>query len=332
MINIAFVGCGNMAGWHAHELLRLPDVKIAAVVDPNPAAIAGFKSRHCPDAAAYESLETLLLKNPVDLDAVVIVTPHTLHHQHARLAVGHGLHVLVEKPMVTSTADAYDLWKAVNRSGKKLGITFQSPYTANFGYLADARDKGALGKVHAINGWISQGWAALSVNTWRQNAALSGGGFIYDTGAHLLNAVMWLMNDPVVQVAAVLDSLDRPVDILGSVTMRFQSGTVASLTFAGDTPTFDNSLTFFTDKYTIQTDAYGKKLEMFGPDRTPFDHNVPASDAGTPHANFINAILGREPLKAPVRYGVLLSALMDAIYKSAGAGTSVKVEPVPLEL
>jgi predicted dehydrogenase len=332
MLNFAFVGCGNMAGWHASELLKLGEVRIAAVIDPNPAAMAAFKQKHCPAAAEYESLETLLLKAPVDLDAVVIVTPHTLHFQQAKLALDHGLHVLVEKPMVTSTPDAYELWRAVNRSGKKLGITFQSPYTANFGYLATARDAGTLGKVHAISGWISQNWAAQTADTWRQNPALSGGGFVCDTGAHLLNSVMWLMNDPVTEVSAVLDNLDRPVDITGSATLRFQNGAVASLTFAGSTPTFENSLTLFTDRYTIQTDAYGRKLEMYGPDRTAFDPQIAPTEGGTPHGNLVAALHGREPLRAPVRYGVLLSALMDAMYQSAGSGLTVKVAPVPAEL
>ena len=143
---------------------------------------------------------------------------------------------------------------------------------------------------------------------------------------------MWVMNDPVVEVSAVLDSLGRPVDVAGSVTMRFQNGAVASLTFAGDTPTFESELTFFTDKYTVRTDAYGKKLEMFGTDRVVFDPKVRPNEAGTPHANFVNAVLGREPLKSPVRYGVLLSALMDAIYRSAWTAAAVKVEPVPMAI
>jgi predicted dehydrogenase len=320
MPNFAFIGCGNMAGWHAHELLKLGEVNIAAVIDPNPAAMAAFKLKHCPAAAEYESLESLLLKLPVELDAVVIVTPHTLHYQQAKLALDHGLHVLVEKPMVTSTPDAYELWRAVNRSGKKLGITFQSPYTANFGYLAAGRAAGPRRPIQARAG------------SWRQNAALSGGGFIYDTGAHLLNAVMWLIDEPVIEVSAVLNNLDRAVDIVGSVTMRFAQGAVASLTFAGDTPTFENALTLFTDRYTIQTDAYGRKVEIYGPDRAVFDPQIAATEGGTPHANFVAALHDREPLRAPVRYGVLLSALMDAIYQSAGSGMTVRVAPVPEEL
>jgi len=56
------------------------------------------------------------------------------------------------------------------------------------------------------------------------------------------------------------------------------------------------------------------------------------SGAGTPQANFVNAILGTEPLRAPVRYGVLLSSLMDAMYQSADTQSVVKVKPVPASI
>jgi predicted dehydrogenase len=332
MFNFAMVGCGAMAHWHADELKKTAMVKITAVVDPSPPNAENFKKRHAQDAITYESLQTLLDKPPGPVDAIVIVTPHTLHFSQAKLALEHGVHVLVEKPMVTSTPDAYDLWQTVNRSGKLLAITFQSPYTAPFGYLASARDHGSLGRVLAINGWISQGWLPLTTNTWRQDPALSGGGFMYDTGAHLLNAVMWLMNEPVVEVACFFDNLNSTVDITGTANLKFQNGAIGSLTFAGHTPTFENELKLFTDQCTIHTDAYGRKLEVFGKDRSPIEVKIPQNGSTSPHANFVAALQGKETLRATVRNGVLLSALMDAMYESGQTGKIVRVKPVPLEL
>ena len=330
MFNFAFIGCGVMANWHAQELLRSGHVRAVAAVDPVAANADRFRQTYAPEAATYPTLDALLAAPPARLDGVVIVTPHTAHAGLALAALNAGLHVVIDKPMVTSVADAYALWHAVNRSGKLLGITYQAPYTFNFGYLAAARDRGDLGTIQAAHGFISQDWLNMTRNTWRQAPALSGGGFAYDTGAHLLNSLMWLMNDPVVDVAAVLDNRGSPVDITGSVTMRFRHGAVASVTFAGDTPHFDSGLTLFTDRYTIATNAYGHRLDMVGRGGERFHPDVPfAEGRGTPHANFVDALLGREPLAVGVRYGVLLSALMDAVYASAAAGTAVKVEPVP---
>ncbi len=330
MFNFAFIGCGMMAHWHAQELLRSGHVRMVAAVDPVPGSAAAFVAKYAPEAAVYPTLEAMLAAPPAKLDGVAICTPHTLHAAIALTALNAGLHVVVDKPMVTSVADAYALWDAVKRSGKLLGITFQAPYTFNFGYLARARDAGELGAIRAANGWVSQNWLNSCRGTWRQDPALSGGGFIYDTGAHLLNSLLWLTNDPVIEVAAVLDNRGSPVDVNGAVTMRFRNGAVASVTFAGDTPAFESRLTLFTDRYTITTDGWGHSLSMLKREREPFHPNVPfAEGRGTPHANFVDALLGREPLAVPVRYGVLLSALMDAIYASAATGTAVKVEPVP---
>ena len=330
MFHLAFVGCGLMANWHAQELLRSGHCRAVAAVDPVPGAAAAFCQKYAPDAAVYPTVEAMLASPPPQLDAVVIVTPHTLHARLVLAALDAGLHVLVDKPMVTSVADAYAVWRAVDRSGKVLAISFQAPSTFNFGWLAGARDRGELGTLHAAAAWVSQGWLPLSRGTWRQDATLSGGGFAYDTGAHLLNALMWLANEPVVNVAAHLNDRGSPVDVTGSVSMRFRSGATAAVTFAGDTPTLDSRLTLFTDRYTITTDCYGRRLEMAGRDGQPFHPPVPfAEGRGTPHANFLDALLGREAVVCGVRHGVLLSALMDAIYRSASSGTAVAVEAVP---
>jgi hypothetical protein len=101
------------------------------------------------------------------------------------------------------------------------------------------------------------------------------------------------------------------------------------LTFDGNTPDFASELRIFTDRYTIVTDAYGKGLKIFGQDKLVFDPKVSVDGLDTPHANFIAALENRATLAAPVRYGVMLSALMDALYESAQTGAMVKVKPVP---
>ena len=87
MLNFAFIGCGAMAGWHAHELLKLGSVKIVAVVDPTPPSAENFRKKYAEDAVIYESLQTLLDKPPGPIDAIVIVTPHTLHFSQAKMAL-----------------------------------------------------------------------------------------------------------------------------------------------------------------------------------------------------------------------------------------------------
>ena len=114
MFNFALVGCGGMANWHAQQLQKLSaDVKVVAVVDTVPGCARTFKDKYFNDAVEYEAYDKLLEKPPAKLDAVVLVTPHTLHYPQAKAALERGINVMVEKPMVTSSQHAYDLWQTV---------------------------------------------------------------------------------------------------------------------------------------------------------------------------------------------------------------------------
>ena len=152
MFNFALVGCGGMANWHAQQMVKIPDIKMVALCDTVPGATKAFKDKYFNDAAEFDSYEKLLEKPPAKLDAVLLVTPHTLHYQQSKAALERGINVMVEKPMVTSSAHAYDLWDTVKKTKKLLGITFQAPYSQEFGYLAKERDAGRLALRHQAFG------------------------------------------------------------------------------------------------------------------------------------------------------------------------------------
>jgi predicted dehydrogenase len=335
MIRLAIVGCGGMAnGYHVQQLQKISDYKVVALCDIVKEKTADFKNRYFNDAVEFDDFYKMLKDGP-ELDAVLLVTPHTVHYPHAKAALEKGINVMCEKPLVTSSKHAYDLWKTVKQTGKLLAITFQSAYSAEFGHLAQLRDEGKLGQVQNISGYVSQGWCKGTKGKWRQEPELSGGGYIYDTGAHLLNALMWLMNSPVVEVSCMMDNCGTPVDIRGSASLKFQNGVFGTITMAGNTPVFRTDIQIFTDSMVVITDQYGGKLEMYDAAGKRMYPHVPADSrpaAGTPHLNFADALLRGAPLRAPVRYGVLLSALMDALYESAKAGLPVKVKPVPEDI
>jgi predicted dehydrogenase len=335
MINLALVGCGGMANWHAAQLKAIPDCKVIALVDVCAPNTGTFAEKYFPDARQFESYDAMLDQLVGHgLDAVVLVTPHAQHYPQAKAALQRGMHVLTEKPMVTNLEHALDLARTVKQTGKKLGITFQAPYTAEFMYLARQRDAGELGKVQLISGQISQGWITATAGKWRQDPAISGGGQMYDTGAHLLNGIMWLMNEPVTEVGCFYDKAGTRVDINGVAILKFASGAMASIAIGGNCPSWASDLHIQTDRMLISTAAHGGKLEVQANNKRHYPHvqvsELPA--AHSPHANFINALLGKEPLVCPVRYGVLLSSLMDALYESAHTQRIVQVNPLPSDI
>lgn len=335
MLNVALVGCGGIANWHAGELKKLSDLlTVVAVCDTEPARSAEFKQKYFPEAKEYTDYDALLGHPPAKLDAVVLVTPHTLHYPQAKAALLAGVHVLVEKPMVTSSAHAYDLWRLQKASGRQLGITFQAPYTAEFQYLKSLRESGRWGRVQVVQGWVAQAWKAMTTGTWRQNPALAGGGQMYDSGAHVFNSIMWLLDEPVVEVSCMYDRCGTALDVNAVAVMRFASGALGSVTIGGNTAGWSTRIGVQTDRVHVFTTAHGTTLELIGNPGLKYPH-VPvdaAPAAFTPHRNFALAIMGAERLQVGPRYGVLLSTLIDALFESAERKSIVQVPPVPAEI
>jgi predicted dehydrogenase len=316
--------------WHAPVLAEIPEAKVVAVVDVNPKHARDVKEKYFPEATEYSLLDDLLAKPTEKIDAVVIATPHAAHFSECKVALEHGLHVLVEKPMVTNLAHALELEKLIAKTGKLLAITYQAPHSAEYAYLAAERDAGRIGKVQVISGWLTQGWLQLTVGKWRQEPAISGGGMMYDSGAHLLNALLWLMNEPVTEVGCFIDNVSSAVDINGVAILKFASGAFGSFAISGNCPPFKTEIQILTDQMLIITDQYGGKLEMTGHNgRKLYPQVVTTNDqnksANTPHRNFIDAILGKAELRSPVKYGVMLSRLMDGLYESARSRALVKL-------
>ncbi|HEY1686848.1 MAG TPA: Gfo/Idh/MocA family oxidoreductase [Tepidisphaeraceae bacterium] len=333
-LNFAIIGCGGMANWHAQCLQKIDGVRVVGLCDTRPEQTKTFKEKYFPQAHEFSDYPQMLRDCPEKIDAVVLVTPHTLHYSEAKTCMEAGVHVLCEKPMVTRSEQAYDLWRVVKQTGKKFGITYQAPYTVEYQAIKRMRDEGKMGKVQIIQGWLAQGWLKLTTNTWRQNPELSGGGQMYDSGAHVLNGMMWIMNEPVVEVACFYNKQGSPVDINGVAAFRFQSGALASFAIGGNSPGWDVELKIQTDKMQVKTGPHGGFLELIREGKKHYA-NVDFDErpsAYTPHQNFVDAIEGKAELQAGVRYGVLLSALMDALYESADNQKIVKVKPVPMDI
>ncbi len=334
MIKLGIIGCGGIAHMHAERFLKLPDCKVTALCDIVPEKTAAYRTKYFADAREYADFDALLSEADGNVDAVLIATPHTLHYGQAKAALEHGLHVMSEKPMVTSSEHAYDLWKTVKKTGKTFAIAFQAPATAEYQYLKHLRDEIGWGDVQIVQGWLAQKWKNLSTKSWRMDPALSGGGQMYDSGAHMMNGIMWLMNNPVVEVSSIVDNSGCDVDINGVVVMKFQNGALGSVAIGGNSPGWDVDLRIQTDKLQIRTGPHGGYLHITGAPEYKYPPVATSTEpvAHTVQRNFINAILGREPVISTIRHGVLLSCLMDAIYASAEKKLPITVRPVPTDL
>lgn len=328
-LRLALVGCGGMGRCHAMTLLNIPEVEVVAICDVVESKMGDFQREfYAPrglEPARYANYNQMLERER--LDAVVLVTPHVCHYPQARDALLLDLHVLSEKPMVTNSEHARKLVALAEQRGRVLAIAFQAPVSCEYAYIRNLIRRGDLGELKVVNAFLAQNWCKPMTGTWRQDPEISGGGELYDSGAHMLNGMMWLVDAPVKRVFAILDNCGTPVDINATVSIMFANGCLASVSCAGcSTLGIDSGLTIYGTRGTVKTGIWGGVLEHYdaGGERVRYPY-VPYPPL-TPERNFVDALLGRDELRCPGRYGVLLAELMDAVYESVRTGSPVEVQ------
>jgi predicted dehydrogenase len=323
---IAILGCGGMGGAHAHRLRGNPEAEIVSLCDVSEERVHGFIDRvlkdYQPQPAVYADAAKMYAESKPD--GVIIVTPHTQHFDQAMQALDAGVNVLMEKPMVTDSDQAHKLAEAVKKSGLIFAVGYNTPCTPEFAYLREIIRSGEMGKLETVTGWLAQNWRQLTHGSWRQDPALSGGGQMYDSGAHMFNSLVWTVEQPIDAVAAFVDNVGTPVDINGTVNIRFANGTLATVTIAGNCPGDGAGMYFTFTEGRVNIDGWGGSwIEVYrrGVGRVKYPQIE-----GTPQSateNFVDALLGKAEPKTSPYYGVLQSQLMDAIYESARTGQIV---------
>jgi len=171
-----------------------------------------------------------------DVDVVAVCTPSGQHASQAMAAARAGKHVLVEKPMALSLADADATIEICAQAGLHLGVVFQSRFEAPFRQVHRAIQAGDLGELTlaVVTMPYYRPQSYYDQAAWRGTWELDGGGVLMNQGIHWIDQVVWLMGDPV-SVQASADTLHRNIEVEDTLaaTLRFANGSLA--TIAGTT-------------------------------------------------------------------------------------------------
>ncbi len=333
-VTIGLIGCGgNQRNAHIPRLQRCIDAGDALVVaacDPVAANLEAAKEK-LPGLSCHATHDELLATE--SLDAVVISTPHTLHHQHIVDSFTAGCHVLCEKPLVCSVAEAEDVLARRDAAGKLLQIGYQRHFSGGYRWARDQVLSGAAGPVRYVTAWQCQAWRAGQVrkgDSWRIAPHLSGGGQLNDSGSHLVDILLWVTGLQPRQVTALIDQRGLEVDVLSAVAVRCDGEALMNLSVIGDSVRqFDEEVVIFCDQMTIQIAGTGGSrvaVNRAGEQRQTVE--IPAEEmpnAGDPDANFIAAILGRESLEVPGECGLKVIQLSEAAWRSAAEARPVMI-------
>ncbi|HAZ38222.1 MAG TPA: oxidoreductase, partial [Clostridiaceae bacterium] len=193
-IKVGIIGCGGIAnGKHMPSLAKLDNVEMTAFCDiieeraKNAAEKFGTK-----DAKVYKDYKELL--NDKSIDVVHVCTPNKSHSFITIDALNSGKHVMCEKPMAKTSAEARAMVEAAKKSKKKLTIGYQNRFRADSQYLHNICERGDLGeiyyaKAHAIRRRAVPTWGVFL------NEDEQGGGSLIDIGTHALDLTLWMMNN-----------------------------------------------------------------------------------------------------------------------------------------
>ncbi|WP_219838345.1 Gfo/Idh/MocA family protein [Paenibacillus sp. R14(2021)] len=191
---VGIIGCGGIAnGKHLPSLAQVKNAEIVAfcdvIVEKAEEAKAKYGSEESKVYADYKEL----LKD-ASIDVIHVCTPNDSHAVISIDALEAGKHVLCEKPMAKTAADARKMLEAAKRTGKKLSIGYNNRYRADSRYLKQAVEAGELGEVyfakaHAIRRRAVPTWGVFL------DEEKQGGGPLIDIGTHALDLVLWTMDN-----------------------------------------------------------------------------------------------------------------------------------------
>lgn len=339
-LRIGFIGTGGIADLQLRLLAKRKDVVVTALSDVNQETLARRQSE-LPDTQCYSDYKTMLSREK--LDAVSVCTPNILHMQATIDALRAGNHVLCEKPLSMTVAEARKMLAAAKSARKKLVIGFQYRYDPRTQYLRQAMEEGQFGNI--LYGRV-QAMRRRGIPNWGVfgRKELQGGGPLIDIGVHVLEMTHYTMGAPT-PISASADMFtylgNKPsggiqsmwpnwdhetytVEDLAVGRIRFDSGAVLHIesAFAAHVP--DPSLMNFQlmgDKggatwspTVIFTDEAGHMVnkEPAWLADTAFDKVFARKMNG-----FVDHVLYNKPTIAPATDGLKVQAMLNALYASA---------------
>lgn len=256
IVNFAILGAGMVAEYHLNAIQECADLgaRLVGVGHYNPARYEEISQQFGVPARSYDEL----LADPA-VDAVCICTPSGQHAQQAIAAASSGKHVLVEKPMALSLADADAMIAACRENGVQLGVCLQRRAEPLFRRVHDAIHGGDLGEITL--GVVTMPYFRdepyYAQAEWRGTWEMDGGGVLMNQGIHIVDLLLWFLGDPVA-VHAFADSRHRSVEIedTAGAVLRFGNGAVATITATVATePGFPHRLEVYGTNGGIQIEG-----------------------------------------------------------------------------
>jgi predicted dehydrogenase len=348
-VRIGVVGAGTISDSHLSAYAARDDVELVAVADLN-ADRARKRQQEYGFTDFHDTAAALFARD--DVDAVSICTWNNSHAELAIAALEAGKHVLCEKPLCKTVAEAEQVAQAVERTGKHLEIGYVRRYGRNAEVLKRFIDGGDLGEIYYSKASIIR--RTGNPGGWFADVELSGGGPLIDIGVHCIDLAWWLMGGPKVTTvsantytrlgnrgniqnigrykAADYDPSFNTVEDLANALVRFDNGSsmMVDVSFSLHAPQDSMLVAIYGDKggaelepqLKMVTEKYDTVLNLNPQiDKLSFDMAAFHREIG----HFVELVKGTAEPMAQVSDGLEMMKILRAIYESADKGAEIVV-------
>lgn len=315
-LRVAIVGCGQMGRWHFNAYTANPDVEVVALADTNPEAahrLAGTSG-----ARVYQSHREMLRSERLGGISVCVVPAS--HRPVVLDAIGAGVHVLCEKPLAISLAEAREMSALAATRSVHLLTAFKFRFFDEVRAAQKLIDGGALGAI--VSARLMFGCDMDMTGTWYATPELSGGGVLADNGPHAVDLVEHLLG-PIAAISATAGPGGKlPVEETAQMICRLRNHASVSVDLSWSVAAPPKTyLEIYGVQGTALLDAGGMTYKLATwPDWKRVPNQTTAKQAFARQIDhFVEALSGRPPSVVCNGAGERAQRLIDAAYASMRA-------------
>ena len=329
------VGIMSFAHMHAEgfvgNLRKVPGVELVGFSDEDAGRAAQVATDF--DLRRFDRHEDLL---DAGVEAVVVCAENARRRELVELAAAAGVHVLCEKPIEATLADAEAMQLACEATGVTFMTAFPMRFDASVVAVKRSLDRGELGALHAVNG-INHAEIPRAHRAWFADKELAGGGAVMDHTVHLTDLLRWMTGSEVTEVYAEVGNPFYPddveVDTAGLVTLTFANGVFAAVDCSWSRPTTyprwgHLKMDLIGERGALTVDAFAQSLAAYSRHlpRHPTWIGWGADPNQAMVEEFVAAIAEGRPPAVTWRDGYEALRVALACYASAASGQPVRLD------
>jgi UDP-N-acetyl-2-amino-2-deoxyglucuronate dehydrogenase len=326
-IKFAIVGLGNIGQRHAEHIIQHSDAKLVDICDVNPNQLQKISDN---DINKYTTLLELLKYTTADV--INICTPNYLHATHTIASLQNNKHVVCEKPMSTSVADAKNMIAAAKKSNKTIFVVKQNRYNPPVQQVKKLIQDNSLGKILLIN--INCFWNRNDHyydSNWRGNKTKDGG-CLYTQFSHFVDILYYLFGYCTPLFSVMQNSIHPNISIEdnGICTLQTADGALVNFNFStcSYNKNMEGAITILAEKGTIKIGGqYLNTLEyqhIKDIELEPINIQAKSNNYGlyqgsmSNHdkmiSNVINTLRGKESVMTNAKEGSDVVAMIEGMY------------------